>query len=157
MKQHQKVTPVASPESSVIVRVLLIETYMWGNVSCSCSAAMGIFDAIQLCRADVSTICFGLAASTATIVLAGGSKGRRFAMPNSRIMMHQPMGGASGQAIDVEIQAKEIMYHKTNITRILSEITGRPFEQVWFLASSVFTEMLFRLWVFLLRDSWIWA
>lgn len=95
---------------------------------------MGIFDAIQLCRADVSTICFGLAASTATIVLAGGSKGKRFAMPNSRIMMHQPMGGASGQAIDVEIQAKEIMYHKTNITRILSEITGRPFEQVWFLA-----------------------
>lgn len=60
-------------------------------------------------------------------------------------MMHQPMGGASGQAIDVEIQAKEIMYHKTNITRILSEITGRPFEQVWFLASSVFTEMLIRL------------
>lgn len=91
---------------------------------------MGIYDALQLCRADVSTIAFGLAASTAAIVLAGGSKGKRFAMPNARIMMHQPMGGASGQAIDVEIQAKEVMYHKNNITRILSEITGRPFEQV---------------------------
>lgn len=96
----------------------------------SISAAMGIYDALQLCRADVSTIAFGLAASTAAIVLAGGSKGKRFAMPNARIMMHQPMGGASGQAIDVEIQAKEVMYHKNNITRILSEITGRPFKQV---------------------------
>lgn len=91
---------------------------------------MGIYDAIQLCRAEVSTIAFGLAASTAAIVLAGGSKGKRFAMPNARIMMHQPLGGASGQAIDVEIQAKEIMYHKSNIIRIVSEITGRPYEQV---------------------------
>jgi ATP-dependent Clp protease protease subunit len=96
----------------------------------SISAAMGIFDAIQLCRADVSTICFGLAASTAAIVLAGGTRGRRLAMPNSRIMMHQPLGGASGQAIDVEIQAKEVMYHKSNITRLLSEISGRSYEQV---------------------------
>ncbi|KAG0576792.1 hypothetical protein KC19_5G108000 [Ceratodon purpureus] len=96
----------------------------------SISAAMGIFDAIQLCRADVSTICFGFAASTAAVVLAGGTRGKRLAMPNSRIMMHQPLGGASGQAIDVEIQAKEVMYHKDNITRILSEITGRSLEQV---------------------------
>ncbi|CAM6111884.1 unnamed protein product [Calypogeia fissa] len=96
----------------------------------SISAAMGIYDSIQLCRADVSTVAFGLAASTAAIVLAGGSKGKRFAMPNARIMMHQPLGGASGQAIDVEIQAKEVMYHKNNITRIISEITGRPFDQV---------------------------
>lgn len=96
----------------------------------SISAAMAIFDAIQLCRADVSTICFGLAASTAAIVLAGGTPGKRLAMPNSRIMMHQPLGGASGQAIDVEIQAKEVMYHKSNVTRILSEITGRAPEQV---------------------------
>jgi ATP-dependent Clp protease protease subunit len=97
-----------------------------------CSAAMGIFDAIQMCRADVSTICFGFAASTAAVVLAAGTRGKRLAMPNSRIMMHQPLGGASGQAIDVEIQAKEVMYHKSNITRILSEITGRSYEQVWF-------------------------
>lgn len=96
----------------------------------SISAAMAIYDAIQLCRANVSTVAFGLAASTAAIVLAGGSKGKRFAMPNARIMMHQPLGGASGQAIDVEIQAKEVMYHKNNITRIVAEITGRAFEQV---------------------------
>eukprot|EP00897_Mesotaenium_endlicherianum_P004660 jgi/Mesen1/4221/ME000219S03349 len=96
----------------------------------SMSSAMAIFDAIQLCRADVSTIAFGLAASTAAVVLAGGTKGKRFAMPNARIMMHQPLGGASGQAIDVEIQAKEIMHHKENITRILSTITGRPHQQV---------------------------
>lgn len=96
----------------------------------SINAAMGIFDTIQLCRADVSTIAFGLAASTASIVLAGGSKGKRLAMPNTRIMMHQPLGGASGSAIDVEIQAKEIMYHKSNVTRIISERTGRSTEQV---------------------------
>ncbi|XP_002981945.2 ATP-dependent Clp protease proteolytic subunit 4, chloroplastic [Selaginella moellendorffii] len=96
----------------------------------SVSAAMGIYDAIQLCRAEVSTIAFGLAASTASVILAGGTKGKRFAMPNTRIMVHQPMGGASGQAIDVEIQAKEIMFHKNNFTRILAEITGKPFEQV---------------------------
>ncbi|CAI7781554.1 unnamed protein product [Closterium sp. NIES-53] len=96
----------------------------------SISAAMAIYDAINYCRAPVSTVAFGLAASTAAVVLAGGSKGRRMAMPNARIMMHQPMGGASGQAIDVEIQAKEIMYHKSNIARILSEITGRSAEQV---------------------------
>jgi ATP-dependent Clp protease protease subunit len=91
---------------------------------------MGVFDAIQLCRAPVSTIAFGFAASTAAILLAAGTKGKRFAMPNSRIMLHQPMGGASGQVMDVEIQAKEIMYHKTNITRILSEITGRSVKQI---------------------------
>lgn len=96
----------------------------------SINAAMGIFDTIQLCRADVSTIAFGLAASTAAIVLAGGSKGKRLAMPNTRIMMHQPLGGASGSAMDVEIQAKEIMYHKSNVTRIISERTGRSAEQV---------------------------
>ena len=91
---------------------------------------MGVFDAIQLCRAPVSTIAFGFAASTAAILLAAGTKGKRFAMPNSRILLHQPMGGASGQVMDVEIQAKEIMYHKKNMTRILSEISGRSYEQV---------------------------
>eukprot|EP00270_Netrium_digitus_P008283 TRINITY_DN2466_c0_g1_i1.p1 TRINITY_DN2466_c0_g1~~TRINITY_DN2466_c0_g1_i1.p1 ORF type:complete len:332 (+),score=53.29 TRINITY_DN2466_c0_g1_i1:60-998(+) len=96
----------------------------------SISASMAIFDAIQLCRADVSTIAFGLAASTASIILMGGTKGKRYAMPNARIMMHQPLGGASGQAIDVEIQAKEIMYHKDNLTRIIAQITGRSYEQV---------------------------
>ncbi|KAH7387124.1 hypothetical protein KP509_16G006500 [Ceratopteris richardii] len=89
------------------------------------SAAMGVFDVIQLCRAPVSTIAIGFAASTAAILLASGTKGKRLAMPNARIMVHQPMGGASGQAIDVEIQTKEIMHHKNNFINVLSEITGR--------------------------------
>ncbi|MCO5573753.1 hypothetical protein L7F22_027527 [Adiantum nelumboides] len=94
------------------------------------SAAMAVYDAIQLCRADISTVAFGIAASTAAIVLAGGTKGKRFAMPNTRIMLHQPLAGASGQAIDVEIQAREAMHHRKNVSRILSEITGRALEQV---------------------------
>lgn len=91
---------------------------------------MAIYDVVQLVRADVSTVALGIAASTASIILGGGTKGKRLAMPNTRIMMHQPLGGASGQAIDVEIQAKEILHNKNNVTRIISNFTGRPFEQV---------------------------
>lgn len=91
---------------------------------------MAIFDVVRLVRADVSTLALGIAASTASVILGGGAKGKRFAMPNARIMVHQPLGGASGQAIDVEIQAREIMHNKNNITRIISEFTSRPFEQV---------------------------
>nr|GMC47773.1 ATP-dependent Clp protease proteolytic subunit 4, chloroplastic [Ipomoea batatas] len=96
----------------------------------SLSASMAIFDVIQLLRADVSTIALGISASTASIILGGGTKGKRFAMPNTRIMMHQPLGGASGQVIDVEIQAREIMHNKENVIRIISNFTGRSFEQV---------------------------
>ncbi|KAL9246989.1 hypothetical protein vseg_020465 [Gypsophila vaccaria] len=96
----------------------------------SLSATMAIFDVVRLVRADVSTVALGIAASTASIILGGGTKGKRLAMPNARIMLHQPLGGASGQAIDVEIQAREIMHSKNNITRIVSEFTGRPLEQV---------------------------
>ncbi|XP_020218178.1 ATP-dependent Clp protease proteolytic subunit 4, chloroplastic [Cajanus cajan] len=96
----------------------------------SLSATMAIFDAVQLVRADVSTVALGISASTASVILGGGTKGKRFAMPNTRIMIHQPLGGASGQAIDVEIQAKEVMHNKNNITRIISSFTGRSFEQV---------------------------
>ncbi|KAM7252275.1 hypothetical protein ACFE04_024158 [Oxalis oulophora] len=91
---------------------------------------MAIYDVVQLVRADVSTVAMGISASTASIILGGGAKGKRFAMPNTRIMIHQPLGGASGQAIDVEIQAREIMHNKNNITRIISGFTGRSFEQV---------------------------
>lgn len=94
------------------------------------SATMAIYDVVQLVRADVCTVALGIAASTASIILGGGTKGKRFAMPNTRIMIHQPLGGASGQAIDVEIQAREVMHNKNNVTRILSNSTGRPFEQV---------------------------
>ncbi|XP_027361497.1 ATP-dependent Clp protease proteolytic subunit 4, chloroplastic-like [Abrus precatorius] len=96
----------------------------------SLSATMAIYDAVQLVRADVSTVALGIAASTASVILGGGTKGKRFAMPNARIMVHQPLGGASGQAIDVEIQAKEVMHNKNNVTRIISDFTGRTFEQV---------------------------
>ncbi|KAI9401481.1 hypothetical protein POPTR_001G130601v4 [Populus trichocarpa] len=72
------------------------------------SATMAIYDVVQLVRADVSTVALGIAASTASIILGGGTKGKRFAMPNTRIMIHQPLGGASGQAINVEIQAREL-------------------------------------------------
>ncbi|KAK9267917.1 hypothetical protein L1049_010354 [Liquidambar formosana] len=96
----------------------------------SLSATMAIYDVVQLVRADVSTVALGIAASTAPIILGGGTKGKRLAMPNTRIMIHQPLGGASGQAIDVEIQAREIMHNKNNVTRIISAFTGRPFEQV---------------------------
>ncbi|CAM0955982.1 unnamed protein product [Alopecurus aequalis] len=96
----------------------------------SLSATMAIYDVMQLVRADVSTIGMGIAGSTASILLGGGTKGKRFAMPNTRIMMHQPVGGASGQALDVEVQAKEILTSKRNVTRIISGFTGRTLEQV---------------------------
>ncbi|XP_068650251.1 ATP-dependent Clp protease proteolytic subunit 4, chloroplastic-like [Aristolochia californica] len=96
----------------------------------SLSATMAIYDVVQLVRADVSTVALGIAASTSSIILGSGAKGKRLAMPNTRIMVHQPMGGASGQAIDVEIQAKEIMHNKKNVTRIVSSFTGRSLEQV---------------------------
>ncbi|GFP79349.1 ATP-dependent clp protease proteolytic subunit 4 chloroplastic [Phtheirospermum japonicum] len=96
----------------------------------SLSATMAIFDVVRLVRADISTVALGISASTASIILGGGTKGKRFAMPNTRIMIHQPLGGASGQAIDVEIQAREVMHNKTNVTRIISDCTGRSFEQV---------------------------
>lgn len=91
---------------------------------------MGIYDAMQMCRCDVQTICFGLAASMGAFLLTAGTKGKRAAMPNARIMIHQPLGGASGQAVDVEIQAKEIMYHKANLNNIMSYHTGQPVDKV---------------------------
>ncbi|CAA3010083.1 ATP-dependent Clp protease proteolytic subunit 4, chloroplastic [Olea europaea subsp. europaea] len=96
----------------------------------SLSATMAIFDVVRLVRADVSTISLGISASTASLILGSGTKGKRFAMPNARIMIHQPLGGASGQALDVEIQAREVMHNKKNVTRIISDFTGRSFEQV---------------------------
>ncbi|KAL6777428.1 CLPP4 [Auxenochlorella protothecoides x Auxenochlorella symbiontica] len=96
----------------------------------SVTAGMGIYDAMQLCRADIQTYCFGLAASMGAFLLCTGAKGKRYSMPNARIMIHQPLGGASGQAVDIEIQAKEIMYHKANLNRIMSDATGQPIETI---------------------------
>ncbi|PSC76032.1 ATP-dependent Clp protease proteolytic subunit chloroplastic [Micractinium conductrix] len=96
----------------------------------SVTAGMGIYDAMMMCRADIQTYCFGLAASMGAFLLGAGAKGKRYSMPNARIMIHQPLGGASGAAVDIEIQAKEIMYHKANLNRIMSEYTGQAIEQI---------------------------
>ncbi|BCV20446.1 ATP-dependent Clp endopeptidase proteolytic subunit ClpP [Moorella sp. Hama-1] len=96
----------------------------------SISAGMAIFDTMQYIRPDVSTICVGLAASMGAFLLAAGAKGKRFALPNSEIMIHQPMGGAQGQAVDIEIHARRILATRDNLNRILSEITGKPLEAI---------------------------
>lgn len=96
----------------------------------SISAGMAIFDTMQYIRPDVSTICVGLAASMGAFLLASGAKGKRFALPNSEIMIHQPMGGTQGQAVDIEIHAKRILAIRDTLNRILSEITGKPIEQI---------------------------
>ena len=85
---------------------------------------------LQICHAEIHTFCFGLAASMGAFLLGAGAKGKRASMPNSRIMIHQPLGGASGQAVDIEIQAREIMYHKANINRIMADYTGQPISKV---------------------------
>nr|7EKO_C Chain C, ATP-dependent Clp protease proteolytic subunit [Chlamydomonas reinhardtii]7EKO_E Chain E, ATP-dependent Clp protease proteolytic subunit [Chlamydomonas reinhardtii]7EKO_G Chain G, ATP-dependent Clp protease proteolytic subunit [Chlamydomonas reinhardtii]7EKQ_C Chain C, ATP-dependent Clp protease proteolytic subunit [Chlamydomonas reinhardtii]7EKQ_E Chain E, ATP-dependent Clp protease proteolytic subunit [Chlamydomonas reinhardtii]7EKQ_G Chain G, ATP-dependent Clp protease proteolyt len=96
----------------------------------SVTAGMGIYDAMMLCRADVNTYCFGLAASMGAFLLGAGKRGKRNSMPNSRIMIHQPLGGASGQAVDIEIQAKEIMYHKANLNRIMADYCQQPLSKI---------------------------
>lgn len=85
---------------------------------------------MQICNCDISTICFGLAASMGAFLLSSGTKGKRYAMPNARIMIHQPLGGGRGSAIDFAIQAQEIIYHRDNLNRVLSLNTGKPASQV---------------------------
>lgn len=96
----------------------------------SVTAGMGIYDAIKLCKADISTVCFGLAASMGAFLLASGTKGKRYCMPNSRVMIHQPLGGASGSAIEVGLQVREMMYHKVKLTKIMARLTGKTEEQI---------------------------
>ncbi|MFB2816845.1 ATP-dependent Clp endopeptidase proteolytic subunit ClpP [Umezakia ovalisporum] len=93
-------------------------------------AGMAIYDTIQQVRPDVVTICFGLAASMGAFLLAAGSAGKRMSLPDSRIMIHQPLGGAQGQAIDIEIQAREILYVKAQLNQLLSHHTGQPLERL---------------------------
>ena len=94
------------------------------------SSGLAIYDTIQLIRCDVSTICVGLAASMGTVLLAGGAKGKRYALPNATIHMHQPMGGAQGQAADIEIAAREILRLQDVIRSILAKHTGQTFEKI---------------------------
>ncbi|ANV90849.1 ATP-dependent Clp endopeptidase proteolytic subunit ClpP [Picosynechococcus sp. PCC 8807] len=96
----------------------------------SVSAGMGIFDTMNQVRPDVCTICIGLAASMGAFLLSAGAKGKRMSLPNSRIMIHQPLGGAQGQATDIEIQAKEILYLKGKLNQHLADHTGQPLEKI---------------------------
>lgn len=93
-------------------------------------AGMAIYDTIQQIRPDVVTICFGLAASMGAFLLTAGTAGKRMSLPDSRIMIHQPLGGAQGQAIDIEIQAREILYIKGKLNQLMSEHTGQPLERI---------------------------
>ncbi|WP_448573376.1 ATP-dependent Clp endopeptidase proteolytic subunit ClpP [Trichothermofontia sp.] len=96
----------------------------------SVTAGMAIYDTMQQIRPDVATICFGLAASMGAFLLTAGAPGKRLSLPSSRIMIHQPLGGAQGQAVDIEIQAKEILYHKNQLNRLLAFHTGQPLERI---------------------------
>lgn len=96
----------------------------------SVSAGMAMYDTMQFIKPDVSTLCMGVAASMGAFLLASGAKGKRFALPNARIMIHQPSGGAQGQASDIEIQAREILYLRERLNRILAERTGQPVERI---------------------------
>lgn len=96
----------------------------------SVSAGMAIYDTMQFIKPDVSTLCTGMAASMGAFLLAAGAKGKRFSLPNSRIMIHQPSGGSQGMASDIEIQAKEILYLRTRLNGIMAERTGQSIEQI---------------------------
>jgi ATP-dependent Clp protease, protease subunit len=96
----------------------------------SITAGMAIYDTMQQIRPDVVTICYGLAASMGAFLLAGGAPGKRMSLPNSRIMIHQPLGGAQGQAVDIEIQAREILYLKNHLNSLLAHHTGQPIEKI---------------------------
>jgi ATP-dependent Clp protease protease subunit len=96
----------------------------------SVSAGMSIFDTMQFIKPDVSTLCVGMAASMGAFLLTAGAKGKRFSLPNSKIMIHQPMGGAQGQATDIEIHAREILKTREQLNRILADRSGQPLEKI---------------------------
>lgn len=96
----------------------------------SVTAGLGIYDVMQYIKADVCTYCVGMAASMGALLLTAGQKGKRYSLPHSRIMIHQPLGGARGQASDIEIQAREILYLKEKLNGILSRHTGKPIDQI---------------------------
>ncbi len=96
----------------------------------SVSAGMSIFDTMQFIKPDVSTLCMGMAASMGAFLLTAGAKDKRFALPNSKIMIHQPLGGAQGQATDIEIHAREILKTREQLNRILAERSGQPLEKI---------------------------
>jgi len=96
----------------------------------SVSAGMSIFDTMNFIKPDVSTLCMGMAASMGAFLLAAGAKGKRFALPNSKIMIHQPLGGAQGQATDIEIHAREILKTREQLNKILADRSGQPLDKI---------------------------
>ncbi len=132
-------TPVDDDVANVIIAQLLflesedpdkdVSLYI-NSPGGSVSAGLAIYDTMQYVKPQVSTICLGLAASMGAFLLAGGAKGKRFALPNARVMIHQPSGGTGGQASDIEIQAKEIVKSKKRLNELLSGNTGQSFEKV---------------------------
>ena len=96
----------------------------------SVTAGMAIYDTMQLVRADVSTICIGMAASMGAFLLAGGTKGKRYVLPNAEVMIHQPLGGTQGQATDIRIHAEHILRTREKLNRILAKNTGKPYEVI---------------------------
>jgi ATP-dependent Clp protease protease subunit len=96
----------------------------------SVSAGMAVFDTMNFVKPDVSTLCTGMAASMGAFLLAAGAKGKRFSLPNSKILIHQPSGGSQGQATEIEIQAREILKTRAQLNKILAELTGQPLERI---------------------------
>ena len=132
-------TPINDEISNLIVAQLLFleaedpekDIFMYINSPGGMvTAGLAIYDTVQYIRSDVSTICVGHAASMAAVLLAAGAKGKRFALPHARIMLHQPVGGFEGQATDIEIHAKEILEMKGTLEKILVEHTGQPADKI---------------------------
>ena len=121
---EQKMIEEGLPEDERILTMLI------NSPGGSVSDGLAIYDTMNYIKCDVSTICIGMAASMGAFLLAAGTKGKRIALPNSEIMIHQPLGGAKGQATDIKIQADLILRTRDNLNRILSENTGRPIEEI---------------------------
>ena len=132
-------TPISDHVANVIIAQLLyleredpeqdISVYI-NSPGGIISSGLAIYDTMQLIKPQVSTICVGMAASMATVLLSGGEKGKRFALPNSTVHMHQPMGGAQGQASDIEIAAREIIRMQDKIRQVLAKHTGQTYEKI---------------------------
>lgn len=121
----------------VVAQLLYLDSSSPGDISMyvnspggSVTAGMAVFDTMRYVKSDVSTVCVGLAASMGAFLLASGHQGKRYALPNARIMIHQPLGGAQGQAADIEIQANEILHHKLTLNGYLAEFSGQSLERV---------------------------
>ena len=128
----------AASASTVVAQLLFLEAedpnkdiHMYINSpGGEITSGMAIYDTMHYIKCDVSTICIGMAASMGAFLLAGGAKGKRMALPNAEVMIHQPLGGTQGQATEIEIAAKHIIRTKEKMNRMLAENTGKPFEQV---------------------------